>query len=193
MKNLLCATVFILFSFFQLSANNAPEKAVLDVVLNEKSVVLKSTMRTEEMTFIITDQFGESVFIDKIEENKTRVKYDLKALPSGDYIFKIQSENSIKIYEALISDDKVSLVNHKSFFRPMIQNMVRKVIVTSEYLNDEDIQVSIFDNSDVLVYRLNDQNTGAFQKIFNLKELPLGDYTVMVSTDYFSNSTKISL
>lgn len=193
MKNLLGATVFILFSFFQLSANNAPEKAVLDVVINEKSVVLKSTMRTEEMTFIITDQFGERVFIDKIEENKRRVKYDLKALPSGDYIFKIQSDNSIKIYEALISDDKVSLVNHKSFFRPMIQNMVRKVIVTSEYLNDEDIQVSIFDNSDVLVYRLNDQNTGAFQKLFNLKELPLGDYTVMVSTDYFSNSTKISL
>ena len=193
MKNLLGTTVFILFSFFQLSANNAPQKAVLDVVINEKSVVLKSTVRTEEMTFIITDLFGEKVFIDKIEENKKRVKYDLKALPSGDYIFKIQSDNSIKIYEALISDDKVSLVNSKSFFRPMIQNMVRKVIVTSEHLNDEDIQVSIFDNSDALVYRSNDQNTGAFQKLFNLKELPLGDYTVMVSTDYFSNSTKISL
>jgi len=194
MKNLLLAIAFILTSFFQLSANVVPKTTTLNVVLNEKAVVLNNKIVTDEQKmFTITNQLGTIVFTDVIEENKRRVKYDLKRLPNGNYSIKIGGTASVEIYEATISADDVSIINSKSFFRPTIQNMNHKIIVSSKHLNNEDIQVSIYDNSNTLVYRSNDQKTGAFKKLFNLEQLAEGDYNVVVSTDYFSQESTISL
>jgi hypothetical protein len=194
MKNLILVTAFILASFLQMIASDAPKSATLDVVSNEKSIVLNSSSVTEETkTFTITDQSGAILFTDIIEKNKKRVKYDLKRLPNGDYSIKIAGNNSIEFYQATISDNDVSLTNAKTYFRPAIQQSENNIVVSSINLNDEDLQVSIYDSSHELIYKSNEQRTGNFQKTYNLKQLAEGEYNVIVSTDYFSNSMEISL
>jgi hypothetical protein len=194
MKNLILVTAFILASFLQMIASDAPKSATLDVVSNEKSIVLNSSTVSEETkTFTITDQSGAILFTDIIEKNKKRVKYDLKRLPNGDYSIKIAGNNSIEFYQATISDNDVSLTNAKTYFRPAIQQSENNIVVSSINLNDEDLQVSIYDSSHELIYKSNEQRTGNFQKTYNLKQLAEGEYNVIVSTDYFSNSMEISL
>lgn len=194
MKNIILTVTFILTSFLQLTARNAPKSSTLNVVKNEKAVVLNYTIITQKQKmFTITNKLGVTIFTDIIEENKKRVKYDLKTLPSGNYSIKIEGNNSVEIYDVIIAPNSVNLINSKSFSRPKLLNMNNKVIVTSDNLNNENIQVSIYDNSKNLVYRFHDQKTGVFKKSFNLEQLAQGNYNIIVSTDYFSQSSKISL
>ncbi len=193
MKKLLLVFTFIFASFFQLSANYSPKISTLNVVINEKALVLSNSVTHETKVLLITDQFGDIVFEDRIEESKRKVKYDLESLPNGNYKIRIKGGNSVDIYEAVISNEAVHLVSSKSFFRPTIEKMNHKVLVNSQYLNEEDIQISIYDDESDLIYRFNHQKTGSFQKSFNLEKLGSGEYNVIVSTEFFSSSTKIAL
>jgi len=194
MKKILLTSSFILSYLFQLQAGIAPRAAKLTVIANEKSLVLNAASPlTETEMFRITDAFGKVVFTDQVEKNKQKIKYDLRKLPNGNYKITLGGRDIVSIYEAMITDEKVELTDDTSYYRPTIKNMDGKVLISAALENMEDFRISIYDNTDALVYRYKIEKEKSFSQVFNLEQLPAGEYNVIVNSNYFTEQSKITL
>jgi len=195
MRNLILLPVFVLATIFQTNANNTPKASTLQIIENQKTIVLNFYAAiAEAQLFTITDQSGNIVFTESVEKYDNKVSYNLKKLPAGNYIMKVEGESFLEIYETSITKEIVSLINAETFYAPQVTNLNgRKFEVKSSIANKEDIDVSIFNEDGEIVYSYNDKVTGNYSKTFNLEQLKSGNYTVFVSTDHFSNSSQISL
>lgn len=194
MKNLLVLFAFILVSFAQLSASNAPQSSKLHVLKNEKAVILNlSGLTTKTKSFTVTDSYGEIVFTQVVSKYGHGVKYKLSSLPAGHYLIKVSGDDFVEMYNTVITDDQLIVENSEVHFRPSVTGIMDKVVVDAILANNEDIQVNIYNRSGGLVYSYNDEKAGSFNKTFNLEQLESGKYNVIVSTDYFTESSSISL
>lgn len=194
MKNLILNIVFVFAAILQLSANNAPKGSTIKVINNEKSILLNLKHNLSEVkNFSIIDNSGDIIFTDAIDKNKITVKYNLENLPSGKYIIKVQGNNFVEFIETVITNNFVNLIDTETYFRPVVKNMDHKVLVNALLLGEDDIQLNIYNENDVLVYDYSDKTKGSYIKTFNLEELVDGNYTVVVSTDNFTESLTISI
>lgn len=194
MKNLILTTGLVLITILQLSANNAPESTSLDVIENEKSVILNlSGLIAGAELFTISDSAGDVVFTDSVEEYEDRVKYNLANLPVGRYTIKVEGAHFVEFHEIMITNKFVEVESVESHFSPTFKAMDEKISVNALFTSEEDIQVTIYNANGDLVYDFSDQKMGSFKKTFNLKHLEKGQYKVIVSTDYFSEVGDISL
>ncbi len=194
MKDIMFTAVLVLTSIMQVHAGITAGNSNLEVVRNEKSIILNSASdinETKELT--ITDAFGRIVFSDVIESNKKRIKYDLSALTNASYTISLVASKVTNIYEAKIDDEKVEILNIKSYFRPAVDNVDGKVLVRAELENKEDIRISIYDKSNVLVFHQNIEKENSFVQSFNLSQLPKGEYNVLVSSEYFNEHIMVTL
>ena len=194
MKNLILTSVFILSYLFQLQAGNAPETSKLIVIQNEKSLILNSTgLSAETKVFKITDAKGDIIFTDIVEKNKQKVKYDLRSLPNDNYNITVDGYNVATVYEAVISDESVMVEEIRTYYRPTIQSLEEKVVVSAALENKENIQISIYDHTNGLVFRHKIEKENNFNLPINLKRLSKGEYEVVVSTEHFIEQSKITL
>lgn len=194
MKNLTLVAAFILSNLFQLQASHVFNAAKLTVVQNEKSIILNSTNQSKETEVLkIADAKGKIIFTDVIEKNKQRVKYVLNTLPSGSYDITVDGSDVVTIYETIISDENLMIVDTRSHYRPSIHTANGRLLVTAAMEKKEDIDVSIYDDANTLVFTYSLEKEKTFTQSFNLEQLPKGDYRATVSTDYFIEHSNISL
>lgn len=194
MKNLIVLVAFTIVSIAQLSANNAPQSSKLHVLENEKAVILNlSGLTTKAKNFTVSDSKGDVVFTQVVSKYDHGVKYKLSNLPAGQYVIRVGGDDFVEMYDAVITNDQLIVENSEVHFRPTVNSINEKVMVDAILANEEDIQVNIYNMSGELVYSFNDEKAGSFNKTFNLKQLQSDKYNVIVSTDYFTESSVISL
>lgn len=194
MKNLIFITAIVLSSIVQLLANSTPQLATLDVVANEKSVVLDlSNIAHETEIFTVIDASGEIVFTEEVTKYKNKVTYNLERLPAGSYSIKLEGNNFVEFYETLITKEEISILETNAYLRPTIQKTNNKVLVNVASKAQEDIQVYIYDQDNQLMFSYSDEKVGDYQKVFNLSNLKKGEYNVILTTEYFSEVSRISL
>lgn len=194
MKNLFFTAAFILSYLIPIQAGNTANPSRLSVIENEKSMILHSSSPNNPAEALtITDAFGEIIFSHVIESNKKRIKYDLKALPNANYTIRVVDSKITNIYEAEIRNDKIEIVETKSYYRPQIDSVDGKVVVSAELENKEDIQILIYDKSNVLVFEQKIEKEHSFVRSFNLNQLPKGQYEVKLSSEYFNEQIWVTL
>ena len=194
MKNLLVLIVCTLVSIAQLSAGNAPQSSKLHVLKTEKAVILNlSGLTTKAKKFTVTDSDGVIVFTQFVAKYDHGVKYKLANLPAGQYVIKVGGDDFLEMYNATITNDELIIENSEVHFRPTVNKLNEKVTIDAILADKEDIQVNIYNMSGELVYSFNDEKAGSFNKIFNLEQLKSDRYNVIVSTDYFTESSVISI
>jgi len=194
MRNLLLTAAFILTHLLQLHAGNTPSTSKLIVVENEKSMILNSPSYSNGAKVLtITDAFGEIIFSDVVEPNKKRIKYDLNALSTANYTIRVDDDRVTNIYVAEILNNKIEILETKSYYKPTIYNVEGKVVVRAELENKEDVRISIYDENQVLVFVQNIEKEASFVQSFNLDKLPKGQYDVQVSSEYFTDQISITL
>lgn len=194
MKNLIFITAIVLSSIVQLLANSTPQLATLDVVANEKSVVLDlSNIAHEAEIFTVIDASGEIVFTEEVTKYKNKVTYNLERLPAGSYSIKLEGNNFVEFYETLITKEEISILETNAYLRPTIQKTNNKVLVNVASKAQEDIQVYIYDQDNQLMFSYSDEKVGDYQKVFNLSNLKKGEFNVILTTEYFSEVSRISL
>lgn len=193
MKNLISIVALLVFSNLQLLASNVPNKSTLNVFQSEKLIVLTNSINQgEAKSFTIIDYKNEVVFNQDLNKNRNVTKYDLTKLPTGQYKIKVTGEDFIEFHDAEISKESLRLNNFKTYYRPTLKEMDNKILVEA-FLQNEKIDVIIYDHLGNLVYDFKEQQAGQFTKAFNLKELNHGKYSFVVITDHFTESSNISI
>lgn len=194
MRNLTLVTIFILSSLFQLQASHIFSTAKLTVLQNEKSIILNTSNQSKRAEVLkITDAKAKIVFTDVIEKNKQRVKYVLNNLPNGRYDITVNGSDVVTIYQTIITDENVKIVDTRSYYRPSIQTAKEKLLVTAAVDKKEDIHVSIYDHTNKLVFTYSMEKEKTFTQSFNLEQLPKGDYEVTIYTEHFVERSNITL
>ncbi len=192
MKNLFSFSILMLAFISQISAYNAPKTATLSVIEDQKAVILNLS-EIDATSFVLFDKNGTRVYSQEIEKFDTGVKYVMNYLPTGPYNIEIHGDNFVEVYHAIITKDAIEIESSEAHFRPSISATNNKVVVDAELAEKEDVEVSIFDKKGYLVYSFNDHKTGNYNRVFDLNKLKKGQYSVVVSTDYFTESSTISL
>ncbi len=194
MKNLFLIISFVSAVTFQLAANNIITSTSLDVLPNQKTIVLNLVgMDADINTFSIYDAAGQLVYSQEVNNTKNGVKYNLNKLPQGDYTIRVEATNFVEIHEAIITKDSIILENVSFHNRPSLVEMGKKFVVNAELANNEDVQVYIYDAAGRMIYDYKEEGNGSFQKTFNLENLTKGSYNVSVLTDAFNITRNISL
>lgn len=195
MKNLLFTTLLVIVSILQLSANNAPGTSPIQVLKYEKALILDlSSLIAKANSFTVADSNGEIVFSKMLKKYDHAVKFQLENLSTGEYEIQIEGADFMEKYVALVTKEILSVERTESHFRPSVTMMDNKVLVDAFFDKDGDILITIFDaKSGDAVYDFRDQANGNYQKTFNLEQLKKGTYDVVVSTDYYNKSSKVTL
>ncbi len=128
MRNITLLTVNVLLCVIPLIANTTPSKELLFVPEDEKSVILNVSDLNLETVSII-DRDGVELFVDVIEENKRKIKYNLNSLPNGQYTIRLNGESFAEFYQATISPTAVNIKKTESYYRPIININNNKLIV----------------------------------------------------------------
>jgi len=194
MKNLLLTIAVVISGAFQMTANSGLTASSIVVLDNEKSVLLdlNGTLQAAD-AFTITDVKNNIVFSETIKKHQANVQYNLEHLPYGKYEIKIEGADFVEYHEILVSNSQVDLISKESYFRPFIRKSGDKIRVNALFPSKENVQLNILDETGALVYSYSDLKSSNYGKVFNLENLDTGNYTVIVSTNHFSSSKKISL
>ena len=195
MKKLIYTAAIVLMSTFQLTATtvNTDSSKSFDVIENEKKIILNlSKLNNEIQIFTITNTEGEEVFSEKVNKYEKDVEYDLSTLAIGLYTIKIEGENFIEIHTTEITADQVHFKNVESHVAPTFQEANEILIVEAAFSNEENVHVNIYNSLGDLVFKFTEK-TNTVHKKFNLEKLEKGNYNIIVSTDFFSQSKTISI
>lgn len=194
MKNLVLTIITSIFSLLQLSAMDAGDRPLLKTISNEKTIVLNQFEYAAQVNSLtILDSRDNIVYTGEVNHDKNVVKYNLEKLPSGDYSVKVKGENFVKFHELKITKTDLVLEDKETYFKPMIRNVEKKVLIDMLFLDDDHIKVSVIDDQNDLAYSFKASQFGDFHKAFDFSELPKGKYNVIVTTDHFSNMIKVGL
>ncbi|MDX1349014.1 MAG: hypothetical protein R3279_02140 [Putridiphycobacter sp.] len=194
MKNLLLAIVLVFTSSLQIHASTISDKGLLDFVQNQKTIILNLSLINVDVNQItITDADGEIVFNEKVSKYKNGVKYNLSTLPVGTYTILLEGDDIVDTYTTTITEEEVLFKNREYHTRPNITVLNKAVQIDMHFANSENIHVEIYDLAGELIFDFKDSKQGNFNKIFNLEKLEIGDYKIVVSTEYFSSASTITL
>ena len=192
MKNLIYISATIIATVFQMNANTVPSHFTLNVLANQKAVILDLT-NIEASSFVVLDENGVNVYAQKIEKFGTGVKYVMSKLPTGLYTIKINGNDFVEVYDAEISKEMLHINSFEVFYRPAIVEKENKFAIDALLSDNEEINVFIYNETGSLVFRFSDLESGKYNRVFDLNQLEKGDYSVIVSTDKFTESSKIRL
>lgn len=194
MKNLLITIAIALMSSLAMASETRPISTSLDLNKNEKTVVLNfSELKGQIKLVTISNSLGENILSEEVNKYEHGVKYNLSTLPEGAYDIKVEGENFIEIHKTVITFDGVEFETVELHARPTVKVVNDILSVQAGAFNEENMNVSIYNNAGELIYKVNYQTCGDLTKTFNLGRLAKDEYNVIVSNDYYSLSNTIAL
>lgn len=109
MKKLLFIMLFVFASTLTSLANITVNEARLNVLANEKSMILSFSNESEKVeSLTITDFSGIVFYSEEMDKYEYGVKYSLEKLPYGKYRVKVTGQNFIEFHEIFV--DRKSVV-----------------------------------------------------------------------------------
>ena len=194
MKKLLVTFSIIFSCIYLMSASNNPTNSTLTLLPYETSFVIDFEAFEGGVYFIsIEDKSGKIIFTDDIESNKQRIKYVLDYLPNDVYTVKVKGDDLVEYYMINISDEAIKLLGVGRYSSPIIVSQANRIILKTNNDNQEKISLTIYNDSEEIIYSYSETHEGPYQKGFNLGQLANGNYRVLVSNDQFTKEVSIEL
>ncbi|MBP1840485.1 hypothetical protein [Formosa algae] len=186
MKKVFVFSIYMLagISGFANTSNN-------DIVAENKSeVVLTLNNVKEGQELAIKDAYGSILYNTTIKTTGLyNNKFDLTALPDGQYSFEHEKGFEIEIMPFTVSLGNVTFnkSEEKSIFKPVIKFKENKIYVSKLDLNKEDVDVKIYytsNNSDFnIIHSETFSNTTDINRIYSLAEKRSGSYKVIINAN----------
>ncbi|WP_299782070.1 hypothetical protein [uncultured Formosa sp.] len=188
MKKVLVFSIYMLAlttgisSFANTSSDNIKGKK-LEIVLT-----LDNVKEGQELS--IKDDYGIVLYNTTFETSGIyNNKFDLTALPDGDYSFEHEKGFEVKImpFKVALGEVTFNKQAEKSIFKPVIKFNENKIYISKLDLNQEKVEVKIYyttnnANSD-LIHSETFSNTTDINRIYSLAGKRSGSYKVIINAD----------
>jgi len=172
------ATVALMF----VVATSMAKEPTLRVTPNTaKSLNFEMDAPTIQTVVSILDIDGVIIYSERVNAvNDYSKKFDLRNLPNGDYILKVEDALKKTIFEFDIDDSNVLIAARKENSKPIFKKNGQKVFLNLLNSNMEDVEITIYDSENRVVFDETVVETLLVEKAFNFEEAYDDTYVVVV-------------
>ncbi|WP_159022239.1 hypothetical protein [Formosa sp. L2A11] len=158
----------------------------------KSEIVLTLNNVKEGQKLSIKDDYGIVLYNTTIETSGLyNNKFDLTALPDGDYSFEHEKGFEIQIMPFTVSLGAVTFneASEKSIFKPVVKFEENKIYVSKLDLEKENVEVKIYyttNNSELdyeLIHTEKFSDTADINRIYSLSKKHSGNYKVIVNAN----------
>jgi len=163
-----------------------------DFIGGKKSAVTLTINNVKEGQLLsIKDKSGFMLYNSTIATTGVyNNKFDLTALPDGEYSFEHEKGYEIKIMPFKVSEGQVTFnaANERSVFKPVVNLKNNNVYLTKLNLEQEKVTVSIYysttnKSEDNLIHSENISGETNIERVYSLSEKQVGNYKVIISAN----------
>lgn len=189
MKNLLVIALMTLLSTatFANAENPIKDNSQMTVEAEEAStaVILKLTNLAEKPTTVyLENDNGTTVFTKKMKAtSEIALRLDLSQIEAGDYILRVKRNEKSFVQDITVNRDGFVIVGEMTtWVKPTLVQKTGKFVVSNP--NASVKSVKMYDKAGNLVYtkKYGKREKTAANVAFNLSQVSIGTYTVIVST-----------
>lgn len=186
MKNLMKRSLLII-TFFTVSismANNNDPGIKVNLIEN-KLIQLTLSGDSDVFEISVRDNYGVLLHKENLQSDNNSKKYDLANLPNGNYFMEIESSTKIKVIPFKVSAKSVVLKNDDEIihFKPTIRKTEDIVYVSMLALNNEKLEVLLYDMNNNLLYSETLQDKEIIERKLNLMNLKSGSYSMILRSN----------
>ena len=138
MKNLIKENLLIVALLFAVVtyATNINDNVKV-ALINSKLIDLKLENSDGDLTISVIDAYGEILYTENFEGNYFSKKYDLNALPIGNYYFEIEGRTKINLMPFKLTPSGFELRNQmkSTFYKPIVRQEEDLVFISSLQAN----------------------------------------------------------
>lgn len=164
-------------------ASNASENFPSDPIknINKTSITLNNVKQGNQL--LIKDNHGIVIYKEKIKTAGTYSKgFDLTALPDGHYFFELEKDIEIKFIPFKVDSKKVILNNEETtVYKPFITCKNNYIYLTQLALNNDALDVKIYNGNEELLYSEQIKNTKTIEKAYKLSKK--GNYKMVLTSN----------
>lgn len=148
----------------------------------KKSLVFEMDAPMNATTVTITDIDGVIIFSEKVGNGVSYAKkFDLRKLPDGDYVLKVEDTLKETIFEFDIENANVLIADRKENAKPVFRKNGQKVLLNLLNTKKEDVKITIYDSEGRVVFAETLVDTFVIEKAFNFENAFKDSYTVIVA------------
>jgi len=187
MKSLIKKSLVIvmLFTAIVTSATDT-DNSIKFTVINSKLIDLKLQNSDGDILISVKDIEGHVLYSENYEGINFSKKYNLAALPNGDYFFEIEGRTKMKLMPFKVSSKKVSFNNEIEtiyYFKPIVRRDKNLVYVSKVTLNkEESLTVSLYDENLNELYSEDLSGALSLGKVLNISKLEKGNYKLVLKS-----------
>ncbi|WP_066223205.1 hypothetical protein [Formosa haliotis] len=156
----------------------------------KKEITLTLNNVKEGQKLSIKDNYGTILYNTKIASTGFyNNKFDLTALPNGEYSFEHEKGYEIKVIPFTVAKGEVTFNKQKevSVFKPVVNFKDNNVYVNKLDLNKEKVNVNIYyasnDSEFQLIHSDEITDTTNVKRIYGLSQKRAGSYKVIINAD----------
>ncbi|WP_299776677.1 hypothetical protein [uncultured Formosa sp.] len=157
-------------------------KMEITLTLNDVKAGQKLSIKDENGTIL----YNKTIQKSGVYNNR----FDLSALPNGDYHFEHEKDQYTKLIPFTVSFGEVNFdkANEKTVYKPIVKIKNDYIYVSKLDLDKNDVKIEIYyaaknKNEFKLVHSDNVSNTVKIERAYRLSELHKGKYKVIINSN----------
>lgn len=149
--------------------------------INKTTITLNNVKQGNQL--LIKDSHGVVIYKETIKTAGTYSKgFDLRALPDGHYSFELEKDIEIKSIPFKVDAKNVILNNEEpTIYKPFVTSKNDCIYLTKLALNNEPLDVKIYNDNEELIYSEEIKNTKTIEKAYKLSSK--GNYKIVLSSN----------
>ena len=153
-------------------------------------------MKNEAYNIKLSDESGFVLINESVEDQDDYLKFfNLKKLPAGSYIIRIESERKISLQTISINNRKLSIKTSakKEIYKPTVKFENPYLDLNMIHFEDDGVAMLIKDKKGYVLHKDKIFLTGSITKRFIVSALPVGNYIVEINTNNYSFEQEFSI
>ena len=149
---------------------------------DNKAFTLKmNDLKSQQVKIVIKDNNGIILHTEELNVNTEYFKkYDLTALPTGDYTLEVEDQSIVKVmpFEVTNSDVLFSEENETKVFKPVLRQRGTMVDVMYKTIESKSTRITIYDEEGNLLENKKIAAGQNVETIFDFSNLNNGSYSI---------------
>lgn len=184
-------SIAVVALMFVAATSMAKEPKLSVANTTEKSLIFEMEDPSKQTIISIQDAEGVIIYSENVADVATYLKkFDLRNLPNGDYVLRVEDTLKVTVFEFDINDSKVSIAEKKENVKPVFKKNGQKVFLNLLNSDKEEVKITIYDSVNRVVFKETVSNTFLVEKAFNFEKAYEDTYRVVVTNGvdtYYEN------